>query len=253
MRAQRAVEADGQRLGVAHRVPERFRRLPRQRTTGGIGDGAGNHDWDFHPIHFEILVDREQRGFCIERIENSLDHQNVGAAVDQPAHGFGIGLHQLVKIDVSETGIVDVRRNRRRAVGRTQRAGNKARLCRVFRFIVVRRRARNFRRLDVQLIDQILHVVIRHGDRGRIEGVGLDDVGAGSEILFVDFADDLRLGQRQQIVVALHIVGEVFEALAAIRRLVQIVVLDHRAHRAVENQDAAFEQFGQLLDAGSHG
>ena len=96
-------------------------------------------------------------------------------------------------------------------------------------------------------------MVIRHGDRSRVEGVGLDDVCTGIEILLMDLTDDLRLGQRQQVVVAFDIVGKVLESLAAIGRLVQFVVLDHRTHRAVENQDAAFEQFRQLLGAGSHG
>ena len=38
-----AVQADNQRLGVANRVPERFRGLTRQGTTAGIGYRAGNH------------------------------------------------------------------------------------------------------------------------------------------------------------------------------------------------------------------
>ena len=41
--AERAVEADGDRLGVAHRIPERFRQLARQQAAGFVGDGAGDH------------------------------------------------------------------------------------------------------------------------------------------------------------------------------------------------------------------
>ncbi len=38
--AERAVEADRDRPGVAHRIPERLRQLPRQQAAGFVGDGA---------------------------------------------------------------------------------------------------------------------------------------------------------------------------------------------------------------------
>ncbi len=44
VRAQRAVQAEGERLGVAQRVIEGFGGLAGQGTAGGVGDGAGNHD-----------------------------------------------------------------------------------------------------------------------------------------------------------------------------------------------------------------
>ena len=47
------------------------------------------------------------------------------------------------------------------------------------------------------------------------EGVGLDDVGAGLEILAVDAADDVGAGQHQQVVVAAQILRVIREALAA--------------------------------------
>src|SRR5437867_6166064 len=43
-RAKRAVEAYRKRLGMSNRVPERFRRLPRERAPGSIGDGARDND-----------------------------------------------------------------------------------------------------------------------------------------------------------------------------------------------------------------
>ena len=41
--------------------------------------------------------------------------------------------------------------------------------------------------------------------RGAAERVGLDDVGAGCEVLAVDLADDVGARQDQQVVVALEI------------------------------------------------
>ncbi len=42
--AQRAVEADGERPRMPHRVPEGGRRLARQRAARKIGDRARNHN-----------------------------------------------------------------------------------------------------------------------------------------------------------------------------------------------------------------
>ena len=42
-RAKRAVEPDGDRVGVAHRIPERRRRLAGQQAARAVGDGAGDH------------------------------------------------------------------------------------------------------------------------------------------------------------------------------------------------------------------
>ena len=85
-------------------------------------------------------------------------------------------------------------------------------------------------------------IVLRY--RGRTEGIGLDQVGAGSQVLLMDFLDDVRLRQRQQLIIALDEqlpagAGEVLEALAAIVFLGQLVLLDHGAHCAIQDQDAA--------------
>ncbi len=44
--------------------------------------------------------------------------------------------------------------------------------------------------------------------------------------------------RHEQIVVALDVAGPVGEPLAPVGRLVQLVALDHRAHGAVEDEDA---------------
>ena len=63
----------------------------------------------------------------------------------------------------------------------------------------------------------------------------------------MDVAHRLRLAQVQQIVVAAHFAVPGVEARAAIAGLVQLVFLDHRAHRAVEHEDALGRLFAQGL------
>ena len=76
----------------------------------------------------------------------------------------------------------------------------------------------------------------------RVEGVGLEDVGAGIEVGRVDVVDDLRLRQRQEVVVALQIVRPAREAFAAIIFLGELVALDHGAHGTVQDQDSLLEE-----------
>ena len=89
-------------------------------------------------------------------------------------------------------------------------------------------------------------MIVCHADgRGR-KGIGLDNVCAGREILRMDVADGLRLGNREQIVVAFERMRKILETLAPEICFREIVALEHCAHGAVEDEDA-------LLDGGVDG
>ena len=89
--AERAVEADGERLGVAHRIPERGRRLAGQHAAGTVGDGAGDHHRHVDAALLADLGDGVDRGLGVERVEDRLDQQQIDAAVDQAARLLAIG------------------------------------------------------------------------------------------------------------------------------------------------------------------
>jgi hypothetical protein len=117
-------------------------------------------------------------------------------------------------------------------------AGDEARLVGRLLGPGIGRLARELGGGDIHLIGDVLETIIGLADRLRVEGVGLDDVGAGLEISVVDLADDRGLGQHEEIVVALEIVREILETRASVARLVELVALDHGAHGAVEDEDA---------------
>ena len=56
-------------------------------------------------------------------------------------------------------------------------------------------------------------------------------------------------GEIEQVVVALQVTRPIAEPLAAKVRLLQSVLLDHRAHRAVEQDNPASEGGGQGIQA----
>ena len=66
----------------------------------------------------------------------------------------------------------------------------------------------------------------------------------------MDLADDLWAGQDEDVVGALEVVVVVLEALAAELIFGQRVALDHRAHRAVDDEDALRQVGFEPGDAG---
>src|SRR6185437_15712332 len=95
------------------RIPERLGDLTGQCPSGGVGDGARKDQRPAASTLLEQRLDGEHRRFGVQRIEDGLDDQEVGAAVDQAVGGFDVGGDQLVVGDVPGGGVVDVRRDRR--------------------------------------------------------------------------------------------------------------------------------------------
>ena len=246
-RAQCAVQAHCDRPRVAQGIPEGFRSLAGEGAPGLVGDGPGHDDRKAPAAFVEQRLDREDRRLGVQRVENGLEENQVGAAVDESLERLAIDLHELVEIDVAETRVVDFGRDRRGLVGRSEHAGDEARLARVALHRAVRRFAGELGRGVVQFVHQALQAVVGLRRSVRVEGVGLDDVGPGLEVLVVDLANHLRMRQGKEIVVALQVARRLEEALAAEVRLRELVALDGRAHRAVQYQDAALEQSPQLF------
>ncbi len=246
--AEGAVEAHGNRLGVAHRVPERFGGLARQGAAGGIGDGAGDHDRQFDAIVLEHLLHGEDRRLGIERVEDGLDQDQVGAALDQATGGLDVVFHQFVEGDVAVAGVVDVRGDRAGPAGRAEHAGDEARFVRGFQGLGIGDLAGDARALDVQLVHQRFHAVVGLGNLGGVEGVGFEDIGAGIQVGFLDRRDHIRAAEQQQVVVAFHVAWPIGEARATIVVFLEAIALDHSTHAAVEDQNALFECVLECLE-----
>ena len=245
--AEGAVEADREWFGVGHRIVEGLRSLAGQGAAGGVGNGAGNHDWQFETELLEQLVQRIDGCLGIQRVENGLDHNQVAAAFDQCACSFDVVVDQLLKGHVARAGIVHIRGDTGRARGWTDDAGHPAGF--VGGGHGVGGATGHCGGGAVQFGYQILHVVVRLGQAGRIEGIGLDDIGPGFHVFPVQALDQFRLGKAQQVVIALQVLVEVRKAFAPVLALVQLLLLDHGAHGAIQDQDALGERGVELLEA----
>jgi len=246
---KRAVQPDRERPRVGNRVPERLGGLSGKRAAAGIGDGAGHHDRNVHAIAYEVVVDGKQCGLAIERVEHGLDHQQVDPAVEQTPDALPVTGHQFVEGHVAESRIVHVRRDRRGAAGGPEYADHETRLGGIVPGELVDSRPRQPRPCAVQLVSQMGHAIVGHGHRVGVEGVGLDQVGPGFQVGRMDAANDLRLCQGQQVVVALLVAVVRLEAVAVIVVSIQPVALDHGAHGAIEDEDSLLEQAVQQMCA----
>ncbi len=250
--AQRAVQSEADRAGVAQAVPEGFGRLAGEGPPALVGDRAGDHHGDTTlGLSLEEALDGEDRGLSVERVEDGLDQQQVGTAVQQGDGGVGVGLDQLVPAHRPEARVVDIRRERQRLGGRPEHAGDPAHPP-VEGLHGLALGAGQRRRGLVQLDHHVLKAEVGQGDAVGVEGVGLDDVGAGLQVGAVDPGDDLGLRQHQQLVVALLLVLVVAEAVPAVVVLFQAVPLDHGAHGAVQDQDPGGEGLVKCLDSRVH-
>ena len=246
--AERAVESDGRRLGVAHRIPERFRQLAGQQAPGLVGDGAGDHDRHVDAARLADFRDGVEPGLGVQRVEDRLQQQEIGAAVQETVDLLAVRNAQIVEGDGAVAGRRHVRRDRGGAVSRADGASDEARFA-VFSRDLDRGVAGEAGAFTAHLIGDVGEVVIGLRDRGRGEGVGGDDVGAGAQIFGVNVLDRLRLGQDQQIVVAAQVAVKILVTLAAKGGLVELKTLDHGAHGAVEHENAlgcGLEKFGTL-------
>ena len=192
--AERAIQADRERFSVTQRMPECFRRLARQRAAGKIGDRAGNHHRQPRAGFREHFLEREQSRLGVQSVENRLKQENIGAAFDEPTHRFGIGEPQIIETDGAETGIADVRRDRRGAVRRSERAGNETAAA-VLRLRERRGFFRQPRTVAIELAHDLFHAVIGLRDRSGRERVRRDDICARLEIGEMNVADSIGLGQ----------------------------------------------------------
>ena len=248
--AQRAVEAEADRLRMGERIPEGLGGLAGKGAAGGVGDGAGDHHREATAEVGEELFDGEHRGLGIERVEDGFDQQDVGAAVHQAAGRIVVVVHQRIEADIAKARIVHVRRDRQGAGGRSEHPGAEARLGRIGFGEFVTQLANQPGAFDVDLVGEIGEVVIGLRHAGGVEGAGLDDVGAGFEIGPVNAAHHVGAGEDQQVVVALEVFRMIGKARAAVVGLAKPVLLDHRTHGAIENQDALDEktvEFGATI------
>ena len=238
--AESAVQANSHRLGVADGVPERLVRLARQGTTGVVDDGAGDEQRKTRTVSLKELLNGENRRLGVERVKDRFNQNQVHTTLDECLNLLVVRVNNLVERTRAERRVLDGWRHRECSVRRTNGAGGKARLGRILLRKLHARRLRQASSGQVHVAHFFLLVelVVRLRDHRRRERVRLDDVGARGEIRLVDFRDDLRLRQHQDVVVPLQVMRMILVTITTEVILAQLVLLHRRSHRAVDHHHA---------------
>ena len=87
---------------------------------------------------------------------------------------------------------------------------------------------------DIHLVNVRIEIVVGHRNRRGIESIGFDDISAGLQILHVNLSDQIRPGETQDIVAASQIARVSRKTHAPKGPFIEPVLLNHRAHGAVE-------------------
>ena len=107
-RPQRAVDSHAEEVGMGDRDPERLERLARQRAAAPVGDRDRSHHRQPLAVILKALLDGEQAGLEVERVEGRLRQEEVDAPFHQRGHLLGVGVDQIVERDRPVAGIVHV-------------------------------------------------------------------------------------------------------------------------------------------------
>ena len=105
---ERAVEPDEPGTGVPDRGPERLDRLPREGPAAAIGDGARDHERELLAPLVGQLEDRVERRPGVQRVEDRLDQQHIGAPLEEALRLLAVRDPQLIEGHGSEGRILDI-------------------------------------------------------------------------------------------------------------------------------------------------
>ena len=138
---------------------------------------TGDHHRQAGRQFIEEVLDGEERRLGVEGVEDGLDQQDFGAALDEGPGLFVIGRDELVESDGAIVGPVDVRGEGGGAVGGAEGAGDENAPLELVR-APARGAHAELGRGPVDVRHVGLGLVVGLGDAGAVEGVGRDDVGA---------------------------------------------------------------------------
>ena len=196
-RTKSAIEADGQKRKVGKGVEKGFYRLTSERSSAQVGDCARCHDRHARVL-FKKSGDCKKRSLRVQRVENCFNKQNIHPACDEVFNLLGVGGSNLLEGHFTLSGIVDIPRNRQRAIERPDRPRNEdAPVCEG-----IRRLACDPRRRQVQFGNKMLEPVVGLRNCRRIECVRFNDIRPGGDVFAMNLTNDLRLREHKQVIVA---------------------------------------------------
>ena len=204
--ADGAVEPDAQGVEVRDRVVERLDRLGRERRGRCRRSSPRSSPAADVPVSSKYLSMANRHAFMTS-VSNDVSGSRMSTpAVDQGADLLRVVGDHLVEGHVAAAGVLDVDAHRELLLGRPDAAGDEPGLVGVLARCTRRRPGGRARRPSCSARRRAPARPNSSSESGvAVEGVGLDDVGAGLEVGAVDVLDHLRLGEDQDLGAVLEV------------------------------------------------
>ena len=223
-----AVHADAQQVVILDGSVERVDGLAAQHGSGPL-DGDARHHGNLDSEIALQLFHCHQARLEAAGVEAGFDQQIVGPALHQT---FGLQIVVGAKLGESRgAGDVEI------FVGGAERSGDEARLG--GGGILVCHLARQLCGGEVELVRAVFQFVVGEGDPRAAEGVGLDDIRTGFQVLAVDILYDVGARDVEDLraILSPQVVGLNGKG----RRM------DHGAHGAIEDKYTLFQDIFERL------
>ena len=163
-------------------------------------------------------------------IKDGFDEQGVYTSVNEGLNLFGVGLTQYILIKCLATG-----GNKGCSACGADATCYVAGLIRRAKLVGTLTGNLDCGKVDVATV--VLHAEVTHRDALGVKGVRLDDVSTCLQVFAMDVANDERSSQRQHVVATLQFLRMVSETSSPEVFFAQLIALNHRTHRTIENED----------------
>ena len=230
-----------------HREVERFQGLAREGPSGSIGDGDREHDRSSPAVKIIQLFNRVNPRLQIEGVKSGLKHQQIGTGIHQRSGLFQVSLRDFIEFESPIGGVLHIRRKGAGAVGGSDGPCDPD----LFPGMVLLKPACgllcNINGSTVQLFDIIFKRVVLLGYTIGVEGIGSQDPGSGLKVIRMDLFDDFGTGDGEQVVVALQRIWVICKRLIPEILLFEFMLLNHGAHRSIQQHDFFIQFFQQAF------
>ena len=187
-----------------------------------------------------VPVDAEKARFKVERIDCGFRQQQVDTALNQCLGLFVIGIGQLIESNAAIGRVVDLRGDGRLFGGWANRTCHKSGPGRISFRIFVGRSAGTLCCGVIDFSHQLgRQVEFLHAHQACTKRVGFDDVGPRVQIMPVNVGHFVRMGQTENVDEVSKIFVVFGEPLTSYGGLIKLQCLNHRPHRAVQNENTA--------------
>ena len=251
-RAECAVDPHAHQIGVGDALPAGFDRLRGERSAPLKHRERGHHR-NPHSLLAKHLINRKQAGLEHQRVKRRFRQQEIDAPFEQRHHLLLVVFHHLIVGDIAVARIGDIAGDRELLVGGADRAGDKPGTIGGFGGGGISRLAGELGGGEIQLAHPISQAKVGQGQMRGAKRIGFHDVGARLEVGGVDPPDRVPLREHQNIDAVFQVARMIAKHLAAEALLVEREGMHHRAHGAIEHQDALGEEVAKELLSGFSG